>query len=103
MASSSGMTALLIIGVGVGGYALYRWSKRGEHGLLGHAGQHHAGWYPDQFFIGRGGGGGGGHFHPQQQPDMSQQGGGDGGEFGQPPMPYQQPPQHHFHPHGRRR
>lgn len=121
MASNSGLTALVIIGVGVGGYALYRMSKRG-HG----SGSHHAGWYPPawpygdlgygdfgdfgypfgygEFFTGRGGGGGGmRHYQPQQQPDMSQQGGGDGGEFGQSPQPYQQPPFHHPHGFGRRR
>jgi hypothetical protein len=31
MASNSGLTALLIIGAGVGGYALWRWSKKGSH------------------------------------------------------------------------
>ena len=116
MASNSGLTALVIIGVGVGGYTLYRMSKRG-HG----SGSHHAGWFlrlgrtgtwatetsvtsaiplvMASSSPGRGGGGGGmRHYQPQQQPDMSQQGGGDGGEFGQSPQPYQQPPFHH--PHG---
>jgi hypothetical protein len=117
MASNSGMTALLLIGVGVGGYALYRWYAEqhgGGFGPVAHGGHPHpahpaargyfAGNGYEEAFTGRGGGG----FHryaphnqPEQQPDMSQQGGGAGGEFGQSPM--QQPPYHQPHGFGRHR
>jgi hypothetical protein len=111
MASSGGLTALTIIGIGVGGYALYRfWKQSGghfdfgaEHHIAhgGHAGVHDAaaargyfdGYYGYYDYVGRGGGRMPFQHQQQQQQQQQQQaddsGGAGSGEFG---MPQQQHP-----------
>lgn len=78
------MTALLIIGVGVGGYALYRWWER--EGAPSHPAAR--GYFTGyDSYVGRGGpmrgfGGMHGHHSDSMHQQQMQQGGGEGGDGG---------------------